>query len=42
LNKTEFEKAKSIYYKMVGWDDRSGYPIFEKQLELGIEEFGKV
>jgi aldehyde:ferredoxin oxidoreductase len=42
LNKTEFEKAKNIYYKMAGWDDRSGYPIFEKQLELGIEEFSKV
>ena len=42
LNKTEFEKAKNLYYRMAGWDNRSGCPTFEKQLELGIEEFGKV
>ena len=36
LDKEEFEKAKSLYYGIIGWDER-GFPRPEKLQELGIE-----
>jgi aldehyde:ferredoxin oxidoreductase len=37
LDPAEFEKAKRFYYRMAGWDVETGWPGYEKLLELGIE-----
>jgi len=37
LDKNEFERAKLLYYKIAGWDEKTGWPNYEKLLELGIE-----
>ncbi len=37
LHRAEFEKAKSYYYTLMGWDARIGIPLPEKVKELGIE-----
>ncbi len=36
LDATEFERAKSYYYTLMGWDARTGIPMPEKVEELGI------
>ena len=36
LNKVEFEKAKRIYYRMMGWDSDTGIPTREKLEELDV------
>ena len=37
IEKEAFEKAKDIYYDMVGWDKESGAPTLGKLQELDIE-----
>jgi aldehyde:ferredoxin oxidoreductase len=37
LDPAEFEKAKRFYYRMAGWDVETGWPCYEKLLELGVE-----
>ena len=37
LHKEEFEKAKNLYYRMAGWDEITGWPKYEKLLELDID-----
>ncbi len=37
LDYAQFEKAKSYYYTLMGWDARTGIPLPEKVEELGIE-----
>ena len=36
LNRTDVEKAKAYYYRLMGWDDK-GVPLPEKVAELGIQ-----
>ena len=33
----QFEKAKSYYYTLMGWDSKTGIPAPEKLQDLGIE-----
>jgi aldehyde:ferredoxin oxidoreductase len=37
INREAFEKAKDIFYGMVGWDKESGSPTLIKLQELDIE-----
>ncbi len=37
LDKIEFERAKRLYYRLAGWNEKNGWPEYEKLLELGIE-----
>lgn len=37
LDYAEFEKAKSYYYTLMGWDAKTGIPLPEKVQELEIE-----
>jgi len=36
VDRVKFEKAKSYYYTLMGWDAHSGMPLPEKLEELGI------
>ena len=36
LDKVEFDKAKRIYYRMMGWDSDTGIPTREKLEELDV------
>jgi len=36
-DREQFEKAKSYYYTLMGWDAKTGVPTPEKLQELGIE-----
>jgi aldehyde:ferredoxin oxidoreductase len=36
----EFEEAKEEYYRIRGWDERTGIPTREKLADLGIEDIG--
>jgi aldehyde:ferredoxin oxidoreductase len=36
LDPAKFEKAKSYYYSLMGWDPHTGIPLPEKIEELGI------
>ncbi len=38
INKEEFIKARKLYYKLAGWDEK-GIPAYQKLLELGLLEF---
>ena len=42
LDAAKFEKAKSYYYTLMGWDARTGIPAPEKLEELGIEWVAEV
>jgi aldehyde:ferredoxin oxidoreductase len=37
LDHEQFEEAKRLYYRMAGWDEKTGWPAYEKLLELGVE-----
>ncbi|AYO29654.1 aldehyde ferredoxin oxidoreductase [Biomaibacter acetigenes] len=37
MDKDEFEKAKKLYYEMMGWDPLTGKPTFARLVELGLE-----
>ena len=37
LNKSEFEEAKKLYFRLAGIDCKTGMPTSEKLIELGIE-----
>ena len=37
IGSEEFSEAKSLYYKMMGWDEE-GVPSEEKLIELGLQE----
>ncbi len=37
LDRDGFEKAKKLYYKMAGWDKKTGWPRYEKLLELDLD-----
>ncbi len=36
IDRAEFEKAKSRYYRLRGWDEKTGRPSQEKLKELGL------
>ncbi|HGJ66099.1 TPA: aldehyde ferredoxin oxidoreductase, partial [bacterium] len=36
IDKDEFEKMKTLYYQMAGWDE-NGCPTYAKLVELGID-----
>ncbi|MFH1032139.1 MAG: aldehyde ferredoxin oxidoreductase family protein [Chloroflexota bacterium] len=36
LNPADFERAKSYYYTLMGWDEHTGVPLPEKLVELEI------
>jgi len=36
IDRTEFERAKSLYYEMRGWDPVTGAPSTAKLVELGV------
>jgi aldehyde:ferredoxin oxidoreductase len=42
IEKEAFEKARDIYYDMVGWDKESGAPTLGKLQELDIEWVARV
>jgi aldehyde:ferredoxin oxidoreductase len=33
-----FEEAKKAYYRMRGWDEKTGCPVREKLIDLGLED----
>jgi len=37
IDKEDFEKAKSDYYQMMGWDKKTGNPTLLKLKELGLD-----
>jgi aldehyde:ferredoxin oxidoreductase len=37
LDWEQFEEARRLYYRMAGWDEKTGWPVYEKLLELGVE-----
>jgi len=37
LNKIEFEEAKELYYRIARWNKDTGWPEYEKLLELDID-----
>lgn len=37
LDHEQFEEAKRLYCQMAGWDEKTGWPAYEKLLELGVE-----
>jgi len=36
-----FEEAKETYYKMRGWDEKTGRPTREKLIDLGLDEIAE-
>lgn len=36
-----FEEAKETYYRMRGWDEKTGYPTREKLISLGLNEIAQ-
>jgi aldehyde:ferredoxin oxidoreductase len=36
-----FEEAKSSYYRMRGWDEKTGHPTRKKLIDLGLEEIAE-
>jgi aldehyde:ferredoxin oxidoreductase len=36
-----FEKAKEAYYKIRGWDEKTGYPTRENLINLGLDEIAE-
>lgn len=40
IGEEEFNKALEIYYEMMGWDPKTGTPLFGRLAELGIEWIG--
>ena len=38
LRLSDFEAAKSEYYRLRGWDERTGWPTTEKLKELGLSD----
>ena len=36
IPRTDFEEAKSRYYQLRGWDEKTGWPTREKLAELGL------
>jgi hypothetical protein len=38
VDKEKFEALKERYYRIAGWDEKTGWPLKEKLMELGLEE----
>ena len=38
LRLSDFETAKTEYYRLRGWDERTGWPTTEKLKELGLSD----
>jgi aldehyde:ferredoxin oxidoreductase len=38
INKSDFEQAKTIYYKLRGWDEKTGWPTKEKLVQLNLSD----
>jgi aldehyde:ferredoxin oxidoreductase len=38
VNQSDFEQAKTIYYQLRGWDEKTGWPTREKLNELKLSD----
>jgi aldehyde:ferredoxin oxidoreductase len=38
ISRIDFEKAKTIYYELRGWDKNTGWPTREKLIQLGLAD----
>jgi aldehyde:ferredoxin oxidoreductase len=36
VSKSDFEQAKNRYYRLRGWDEKTGWPTINKLKELGL------
>jgi len=41
MNREDFERAKENYYRMRGWDDKTGIPTRETLVRLGLNDIAE-
>jgi aldehyde:ferredoxin oxidoreductase len=41
VSKTDFEQAKTVYYKLRGWDKSKGWPTSKKLNEVGLSDIAR-